>query len=202
MNGYQNEYDFVCYLNHKKIKELDPLTREFIDSIFYKIHEEDEIKAWRNHFLQKADILIKIQNVVKGVSIKMGARNSVHVEQISSFISFLKKQEIPSRIIQNYLLYHFGDGSCNNSGTFRKDGEEIKKEYQFEIQEMNRYFNQKKVLMAAIDRFVLKGNNSEYPIDAIIYGTPENFLWLTKLQIIDRLLKNKNEDCSAPHFGN
>ena len=34
INGYDNEYEFVQYLNGKRIKELNPSFRELIDELF------------------------------------------------------------------------------------------------------------------------------------------------------------------------
>ena len=41
----------------------------------------------------------------------------------------------------------------------------------------------KKLINDCINRFILKGNNSEYDISAIILGTPNNFIWLKKEDI-------------------
>ena len=89
INGFANEFAFVLELNNKTIKELNPLCRDLIDTIFPNENENMIIKCWRNHLQQKADILIKINNKIKGVSIKKGIKNSVHVEPISEFIHFL-----------------------------------------------------------------------------------------------------------------
>ncbi len=90
INGLDNEFAFVLELNNKTIKELNPLCRDLIEAIFPNENENSIIKCWRNHLKQKSDILIKINNKIKGISIKKGIKNSVHVEPISQFISFLR----------------------------------------------------------------------------------------------------------------
>ena len=200
MNGYNNEYNFVLEFNNKKIKELNPILQDLIYSIFSNIKENDLIKSWRNHYDQKTDIFLKIGNAIKGISIKFGSRNSVHVESIWEFEKFLLKHNIPRSIICKYLDFHYADGTINNSGIKRLTTEEYKKINQNKIDKINEYFNTPEIIFDAIERFVLKGNNSEYPINAIILGDPNNFIWLTKNDIIEILNSNINKHCSSPHF--
>ena len=198
--GFQNEYDFVLAFNNKKVKELNPLLQDVVYSIFYNIREDDLIKSWRNHYDQKTDIFLKIGNAMKGISIKMGSRNSVHVESIDEFVNFLQAHNIPKYIIDEYLKFHYADGTLNNNGKYRLSSEDYKKQNQKKIDEINKYFNNNEIIFDAFNRFVLKGNNSRYSIDGLIYGTPEDFLWITKGDIIDILSKQNNLYCSSPHF--
>ena len=200
MNGFQNEYKFVLEINNKLVKELNPILYDLVFSIFNNISDDDLIKSWCNHYNQKTDIFIKIGNAMKGISIKMGSRNSVHVESIDSFIAFLKGHKIPENIINEYLKFHYADGTTNNTGINRISSEEYKIDNQKSIDIINNYFNDKEIIRDAIDRFVLMGNNSSYAVDAIIYGTPEDFLWITRNDIID-ILTSSNKYVSSPHFG-
>ena len=199
--GYQNEFDFVMSFNNKKISELNPIQKELIFAIFNNISENDLIKSWKNHIDQKTDIFLKIGKAIKGISIKMGSRNSVHVEHIDTFISFLKEHKVPKKIINKYLRFHYADGSKNNTGLKRLSAEEYKVNHQKDIDKINKFFNDEKLIFDAIYRFILIGNNSNYSIDAIISGTPNDFLWLTKDEIINVLISNKSY-CSSPHFSN
>ena len=119
-NGRQNEYDFVLHFNGKKVKELDPNSYDLIHTIFNNISDETIIKSWKNHYKQKTDVMIKIDNIIKGISIKTGNKNSVHVEPLSSFVHFLQENGIPFNIIDMYLKYHFADGTLDGSGKTRK----------------------------------------------------------------------------------
>ena len=65
INGFDNEFAFVLELNNKAIKELTPMCRDLIETIFPNENENSIIKCWRNHLKQKADILIKINNKIK-----------------------------------------------------------------------------------------------------------------------------------------
>ena len=83
INGYSNEYRFVKYLNGKRIGGLNPMFRFLIIKLFPNYNENMIIKCWKNNELQKADIFVEVNGIVKGISIKMGMKNSVHLEPIS-----------------------------------------------------------------------------------------------------------------------
>ena len=201
ISGSNNEFEFVKYLNKKRISELNPMFRALIDELFPLYNEEYIIKSWRNHYNQKTDVFIKINGVMKGISIKKGIKNSVHVERISDFIHFLIENGIHREYIIEYLKYHYADGSTNGNGLKRVYAEEYKKNNQPNIDKMNRAFNEVKILKEAIDRFIIKGNNSDYYIDAIIYGEVDDFVWATKDDIKNIILSKKDIYSTAVHFG-
>lgn len=102
MDGLENEYEFVKYLNGKKVKELNPVFRDLIDYLFGNINENTVLTSWRNHYKQKAEFFIKANGVMKGISIKKGSRNSVHVDSLSRFTNFLYRNRIPIDVIKLY----------------------------------------------------------------------------------------------------
>ena len=146
--------------------------------------------------------MIKIGNAVKGISIKMGSRNSVHIEHINDFIAFLKANNIPINIIDYFLKFHYADGTNNNTGVNRMSAIEYKIINQNEIDIINTYFMKDDLVLKAIDRFVIRGNNSEYDISAIVLGEPNNFVWIKKEDIKKILLSHKKLYCTSPHFSN
>ena len=152
ISGLENEFEFVKYLNGKKVKELNPLMREVIDDIFNNIDEDSIVKCWRNHFKQKSDIFIKINKAMKGISIKKGMKNSVHVEGISNFIEFLKENKVDNKIINEYLKYHFADGTIDGSGEIRYGVDEYKRKNQISIDEINKVLNNENIIIEAIKR--------------------------------------------------
>lgn len=119
ITGKNNEYEFVKYLNGKRISELNPMFRDLIDKLFPNQPPNSTIKSWKNHYKEKSDIFIKINGKMKGISIKKGYKNSVHVERISDFIHFLIENNIDREIVIEYLKYHYADGSTNGKGNKR-----------------------------------------------------------------------------------
>ena len=201
INGFDNEFDFVKYLNNKKIKELNPVFRELVDKLFGFKNENYIIKCWRNHYKQKTDIFIKINGIMKGISIKKGMKNSFHVERISDFVKFLEENSIDREIIFEYLKYHYADGSIDGRGKKRLSVEEYKKDNQNSIDRINLHINKKNILMNAINRFVIKGKNSNYCIDALICGEVDDFIWITKDDLINVAMSKINDYSTAVHFG-
>lgn len=201
INGIDNEYEFVKYLNDRKIYELNPMFRGLIDYLYPNVNENSIIKSWRNHISQKTDVFIRVNGIMKGISIKKGSRNSVRIDRISDFIKFLLDNNVSKDIVNNYLLYHFADGTINGKGIKRLSIEQYKEKHKKEIKLINDIFKQENILKNAIDRFILKGNNSEYYIDAIVYGECWDFLWLKKEDIYKIILKKKNIESTAVHFG-
>lgn len=200
ISGYDNEYEFVKYLNRKKVQALNPLFREFIEDLFGVIDDNHFITSWRNHYPQKADIFIKINGIIKGISIKKGSRNSVLVERISDFIHFLIENGVNREVVINYLKYHYADGSTNGKGDCRISVDEYKKYNMASIDMINRVFNEDRILNKAVDRFVLKGNNSKNYIDAIVYGEVNDFLWIIG-DDVKKVIMDKKDYSSAVHFG-
>ena len=201
LNGYDNEKSFVNHLKGKKICELNPLFLDLFAYLFPNASSDAIINCWANYLNQKADILIKVEGKVKGISIKKGSRNSVHVERISDFIHFLISNHISRDNVIEYLKYHYADGTTNGKGLERLSVEEYKKENQKKIDKLNGELNNSKILEKIIKRAILKGNNSNYEISALIYGEVNDFLWLGKEDIKKIILEQKNIYSTSVHFG-
>lgn len=201
INGIDNEFEFVKYLNGKKVGELNPMFKGLIYDLYGEVKENEIIRSWRNHYQQKTDFFIKINENIKGISVKKGIKNSVHVERITDFIHFLIENRIERDIVIKYLRYHYADGSTNGKGTNRVSVQEYKKSHQLDIDEINKSLNQERILSLAIDRFITKGKNSNYYIDALIYGEVNDFFWILKNDIKELILSKKHQYSTGVHFG-
>ena len=204
-NGYQNEYDFVELFNQKYFKDLDLNSQLFLKELFNNviIDNDELIISWKNHAMQKADIFIKYKNYVKGISLKCGNSNSMHHETIENFKKYLGDLGIPYNVIEYYTSYHYGykrddDGKLNFSVCLSSD--EYKKYYQNEIDIFNKAINKTKIIVDMIDRFIIRGRNSDYDIDALICGTPDDYVWIMKYDLYDLILSNKKTDFTSPHI--
>lgn len=201
INGYDNEFEFVQYLNRRTVGDLNPMFRELIDNLYNDLNDSYIISAWRNHYLQKSDIFIRINGIMKGISIKKGMKNSVHVDGITNFIHFLIEHKVPREIVVEYLKYHYADGTTNGKGTQRISAEEYKKTHQEIIDKINHYLNTEEILNKAVERFVIKGNNSKYCIDALICGEVNDFIWVLPEDVRKIILSKKDVYSTAVHFG-
>lgn len=204
-NGYQNEIDFVDLFNGKYLYELDNNSQKFLEDLFKeeKINSDETIKSWKNKVNQKADIFIKYKNYIKRISLKCGNSNSMHQEQIQDFKIYLEKLGIPYNTISKYVSYHYGykrDENGELDFSISLSSEEYKKLYQDEINVFNESINKTRIIVDMIDRFIIRGRNSDYDIDALICGTIDDYVWLTKHDIYDLVLSRRCFDFTSPHI--
>lgn len=200
INGYQNEYEICFALNGKQVKELDWMYRSLIEDLYPSVKAFHVVHCWVDRTKKKYDILISICGSKRYISIKKGAKNSVHREGLSSFKEFLLTNGVPNQIVCLYLKYHFADGTLNGSGNVRLSVEDYKKQHQMEIDCINEVFNQPLLLRKAIDRFIL-GNGAGPKVDAILFGVKDNFIWMKREDIIESVLSKQNVYSTAVHFG-
>ncbi len=126
-------------------------------------------------------------------------KNSVHVEGIESFTTFLKELGVRKSLINMFLKYHYADGTKNGTGDIRISSAEYKKHHQNEINKINKELNKDRYIDKLINRFVLQGNKSGYEVDAIIYGVVDDFIWITNEEIKYIIKKHLVDDISSLH---
>ena len=202
--GFQNEYDFVKLFNNKYLYELDNDSQLFLSELFdSKIDNDERIISWKNRDVQKTDIFIKHKNYIKNISLKCGNSNSMHHERLQEFKRYLEKLGIPYATVDKYVSYHYGYMKDSNGGTdYSKilSSEEYKQLYQSDIDIFNNAINKTRIIVDMIDRFIIKGNNSDYDIDALIFGTVGNYVWVMRDDIYDLILANRCNEYTSPHI--
>lgn len=202
--GLQNEYAFVELFNGKRLSELDNNSKEFLKEIFNNNISDDEIIiSWKNKVQQKADIFIKYKSIIRGISLKCGHSNSMHHESIENFKMYLEKMNIPYKVIDYYTSYHYGYARDeNNNIDFSKSlsSEEYKSLYQAEIDVFNQAINKTRIIIDMIERFIICGRNSSYDIDALICGTVNDYVWISKYDLYDLILSKRCLDYTSPHI--
>ena len=202
ISGFENEYEFVKYLNNKKVGQVNPLFKNLLSNIFNSISDDDNIVAWKNGLPQKIDFFIRINYELRGISLKKGIKNSVHASHISTFTRFLIENGISHGVINEFLKFHYTDGTINNKGSKRLSALEYKELYQDKIDMINQEFNKKDFLEKAIEFFIYKGKLSYDSIDAIVYGTIYDFIWIKKDDILKVLISKCEKYATGVHFSN
>lgn len=198
MKGYTNEKNFINEINNKKYKEINILLQEFIKAIFPSIKNNDIIQAQKYGYYAKTDIIIEVNNIKKGISIKSGSKNSVHIEPINKFVKFLNNLEYKE--IDKFLAYIYSDGTINNTGKNRISTEEYIKYHLNDLLIINKELE--KIKEKIIIRSLIKTDvNYKVTVDAFILGEPNDFLWATKEEVIDYLQNISNESKNA-HISN
>ena len=201
--GYQNELDFVNLFNEKHLNDLDNNSQDFLIDLFGEtIDSTEKIICWKNKVNQKADIFIKYKNYVKSISLKCGQSNSIHAEGLQYFKMYLEQLGIPYKIIDKYLDYHYGymrDEDGNKDFGKPLNSWEYKELYQSEIDVFNNYINRTKIIVDMVDRFIVRGKNSNYDIDALVCGTVNDYVWILKYDLYDMILSNMRSELTSPH---
>lgn len=199
--GILNEKDLIKHLNGKRYCELNENLKKFIKFIFDYVNDYDFIYAGKINNLYKADIFVRVRDNEKYISVKIGSENSVHVEKLESFISFLENNYVNKSIINYLKLYHYGDDSLDGKGEYRFSAEESKIKYRSEIFKFNKYINHNNLLIALIDRFLFLGTNDKNKnVDFIYYGDVNYGIWASRMEIINYFIKNKCHHMRTIHF--
>lgn len=202
--GYQNELDFVDLFNNKYLNELDVNSQNFLKDVFGEAIDNDEpIKSWKNKMNQKADMFIRYKNYIRSISLKCGKNNSIHCENIQDFRRYLESLSIPYHIIEKYVSYHYGykkDVNSNTDFSISLSSNEYKELYQSEINIFNASINKTRIIVDMVERFIVRGRNSDYDIDALVCGTINDYVWVSKYELYDLILSKRCLDFTSPHI--
>lgn len=200
-HGNKNEYLFIAYINNKKFKQLSFLLQELVSYLFPNIKDNDIINCYKNIEYEKGDICIKVNNQVKYISIKMGKRNSVHCESIEKFKKFLKEINISDQTIKEILKYNYADGTIDGTGKVRVDATHYKLENKESILNINNQLNDEAIIKKAVNRFIIQGTQKHsHKIDLLVYGTPNDFFFITPEEIYSYVLSKRKQFLSSIHF--
>lgn len=200
ISGFKNEEEFARYLNGKKFGRINPIFQDLLYKLYGKIDFNDTIKCWVNNSKRKADIYIKVNDYVRGISIKKGVKNSVHVESVEEFIDFLRSLNVNTEVINKFLRYHYADGTNDGTGKNRISSTDYREKHQDDIDYINAELNKEEYLDKFINRFILQGNRSEFEVDAIIYGVVDDFIWITNKEIKYIIKKHLEDIVSSFHI--
>lgn len=188
--GFENEKKFAKIIDNKRVNQLSSIFKDILYSLFTDVNENDYVECWQSKYYEKADIKLRINDEIKGISIKSGKYCSMHQEATNTFYPFLKKIGIDNRIIDKFEMYMQGfvKGKRVDAITY------IFNNYK-DIQKISEKFNEYYIKTNLILRFIFLGTEKQsYGCDAIIYGTPDNFLWATKNEILEYLINYQKGD--------
>lgn len=199
--GRDFEIKFANALNDHYFNELNSNLKRFITFIFKDFNLNDKIYCKKIRKNEKADIFIKIGSNIKYISLKSGSENSIHVEKLRQFINFLLNLGVEKNIIDNLLIYHYGDDTLIGNGKKRYSANESKLRYKDEIMKFNNFISKSNTMVEIIDRFIFVGNDvSNNRVDAIYYGDLDIGIWCTRKELLNYCLKHKCMHINTPHF--
>ena len=200
-SGLINEQKLIDYINDNSFYSFNQNIKDFLLFIFGIHFDNSAFKAYKPNLGQiKPDMVIEYKGIKKFISVKKGSGNSIHQENFDVFVDFLIKEGFNQSTINNLKLFHYGDGTIDDSGVVRLSATECKKKYQNEINQLNFEFNKPVNLIKMLDRFLFIGNlSTSVPVDAVYHGTIESGVWANKTELVNYFLSKRFKSRSI-HF--
>lgn len=201
VSGIKNEKDILQYLNSKeRFEEYNDNIKRFLKALFPSIIDGNYVTCERLKGV-KPDLCIKHNGVSKYVSVKIGCGNSVHQEDVETFLGFLGERKISEEIRNNVKLFHYGDDTIAGNGKVRYTAKECNKRYLDEIKCINSELNHKDIIEPILNRLLFEGNScKKIMVDYIYHGNIDEGIWASKEEIIEYFKKNMF-DGGTIHFG-
>lgn len=202
--GLINEERMIYALNDKKFSELNANLQHFVTFLLPKLDKEQKVKCFHAEDYTKPDFCVQQNDTRRFVSLKHGTCETLHDEKLDRFIQFLMENGIDAETIESYLLFHFGDGTTDGSGTKRMNNFEVKLAYSKRLTKMNKVFNQSKEFIKKFaDRVMFQGVNPLAEPAEIIYHGDEDFgCFCSKNQVMRHLeLRRWDYMVSVVHIG-
>ena len=203
-DGFRNEIQIEKALDFRLYEEVNPNLRHFLDDVFkgYDIRHK-RIHAIRCRINVKPDFYLTIDGIPKQVyvSIKKGSGNSIHQESLVSFVKFLSSVNVPSKIVDYLKMYHFSDGTTDNTGTHRVSAKQFEKQHPNIVSELDKAFLDKRLQNLFFERFLFRGNIDHAPVAEYVYhGTVHAGVWASRDEIL-RYYSNYEPTGSGVHLG-
>jgi len=201
--GISTELKIIKSYDNKTFNQLNNFQKEIITRMFPKVKDGDIIscKKFKNS-ISKPDIVFYVGGMVSYVSVKSGSADGMHIEEIRTFIWFLRRLGISIRTQKILLLYHYGDGTLDGSGKRRMLLDEIVYKYKDLIAYANNELKAPEIVLACLIRFVFKGSsNMGKPIDYLFFGDETYGVLCSKNDLTNFVLSRNYSHLSTMHVG-
>lgn len=201
--GYYKEDEMIHFLNNKKVKDLQPSLKELVRFNYGIIEPEETVLCEYGKEHTKCDFVISYQGKKKGVQLKTGKAEVVHCEKVNTFIPFLRSIGVSEETLRTLLLYQFGDGTLDGTGSRRHSTNEVLIWLKDRIKKANKELNSDKELMKKfVDRVMFQGVDLEaMPANCIFIGDIEYGVVATKKQIFKYIDRRGWDYYEWPHIG-
>ena len=205
--GRLREDEFVFAMNGKKAGELSHNLKHLIKEMFGLFDPEEIVTCGLVDHFQKPDFFIEFKGKRKYVSLKSGRSEGIAEDGLKSFIHYLAENGLSERGQETILLYHFGDGTTDGSGTARLDYNELRYSLKDRIPDLNEELNDSvDFILDAVDRYMFQGTwEGNIPADYIYHGDVNYGTVCSREQVMKHLRKKANAGnwnfMDNPHIG-
>ena len=190
--GTENEKQLVKALNKVQFKKLNINLQNMIEMIFGPQKPTTKIHCQLTDNFIKPDIIVECDGKQAFISVKNNRAEIVHREEIKSFILFLRQFGISIETQKTLLLYQFGDGTMDGTGSKRMNYHEVYDWLHNHIDKANEELNGKfEIIMETFVRVLFQGVDiTAQSADYIYYGTVDYGIIVSRKQL-EQHLKTK-----------
>ena len=196
------EYRFLASVKGKTFSELNPPMKRLIEKLFGEGERIEPFSCDLCNRFSKPDIYLAFGKRMKYISLKFGRSDSIHFETIKSLVLFLRGLGVSSETQKTILLFHYGDGTLDGSGTRRFLFEECFSLIKDRIKKANEELNKKSIIRECLRRFLFRGTEARrIEVDALVFGSADYFVFATKEEIEKHVLSKRYGHIRTLHIG-
>lgn len=201
--GLQSETTFINAFNGKTYPQLGNNLKVVARHLYSDVDDTSVFSAVKSDPRGKPDMTITYKEETHYVSLKSGADEIVHAEDIVKFLSFLNDHGVSQRTQDTLRLFQYGDGTLDGTGAKRLGYEELMPILAPKIREANIELEcDKALLLDLADRLVFQGNYHDLPAaDLIYHGTVDYGVSASITQIKKHLTRRSFSFYNSPHIG-
>lgn len=202
-HGRLKEDEMMINLNGKKVSEITPNLFHMMEELFGALEPNEVITCTQPEDYIKPDLLITYKGITKGISMKSSTSENVHTEYVSTFIDFLESIGVSKETRDTILLYHFGDGTKDGTGSNRMSLDEVRFRYRDLIKKANTELNEDpEIITKIVDRLVFDGvNPNAAKADALYHGDIYYGIVITRKQVHKHILRKVWDKYDNLHVG-
>ncbi len=200
-SGNKVERALIRAIDGKRFGEISPSVQRMLISIDASLSSCDELfharKASGAGLRRKADLVFECgANQFANPSVKSGAGNSVHQENIHEFVGFLKGLGVAEPAIVEVYRFHWGDGTLDGTGRVeqRINAREIRSKFPNTVRVIGEVFDEHQIAIVAR---ALTGLASETAPSHLVYTDDETLSGLLAVPMPDVISFNSHKQSDA-----
>lgn len=192
-DGVLKEDEMIALFNGKKVSELTHNAHTALKELFGVLENDEVITCERIPGFIKPDFSITYGGRTHYISMKSGASEIVHQENIKKFILFIRQFGVSVQTQKTILYYQYGDGTYNGTGQTRMSYEALRHRLEKKIKQANEELNSnKELIMAVLKRCVFKGTSEEHQEADFIYCGDRDYGVMTSETQIEKHVSRRS----------